>query len=136
MVHAEAFLGTIGVDQATINKIKTMLDHDAEVLDGHRPAEVVHGAFGGSWAGQDLGIQTSTAHQHVVAAIQEMVSGMSGFRANVTKFETDMVVTDDDNGAMLSNLRQIEPCMTPTDFHRNTTTDACVAPVAAAGGDA
>ena len=136
MALAEAFLGTIGVDQATINKIKAMLDESADSINGHRPGEVVGGAFGASGAGQDLDLQTSTAHRHVVEAIEEMVAGMTGFRVNVTKFETDMVVTDDDNGAMLDNLRQIESCTTPTDFRANASANVCTPATAAAGGDA
>lgn len=132
MALADAFLGAIGVDQETIDKIEKMLDENANLLHGHRPAQVAAGAFGGSWTGQDLDTQTSTAHQHVVKAIEEMVAGLKGYRVNVEKFGKDMSFTDEDAAVTLNNLNVVNACTTPPDFH---TAPSCSPTAAAAGGD-
>ena len=136
MVQADAFLGAIGVDQQTIDEIKKMLDENANELHASPPAAVAAGAFGSSSAGQDLDLQTSTAHQHVVDAIEEMVAGLKGYRVNVVKFGEDMDVTDDDAGVTINNLNNVNLCTTPTDLHTNANpATACVPTVAENGGE-
>lgn len=105
MVFVEEFLGSIGVEEQAISRIMALLDESATALDGAKPGELSPAAFGGSEKGAALGADTSLAHQHVVAAINELVAGMKGYRINVDKWRGDMAFTDEDAGDSFARLQ-------------------------------
>lgn len=136
MVFVDEFLGSIGVEQETINKIMSILEESAQELDGGKPGDVRHGAFGGSEKGVALGGDTSLAHQHVVDAMTELVAGMKGYRVNVDKWQGDMSFTDEDAGVRLQAITNTSLCTTGTNFHDTPATTSCQAPsVATTGGE-
>jgi len=92
--------------------------------------------FGGSWAGRDLDFQTMRAYEHVRTAIDELVTGLQGYGANIRKFARDMEDTDTGAGTSLTTRRQaienVEGCTTTGDFHDNP--NVCEVP-SSDGGD-
>ncbi len=120
MPLAYDFLGAIGVDRETVDKIRNILEQNRDMLHGSRPHELSESAFGGSPAGLDLGAQTATAHQHVVEAIEEMMAGLQGYATNVVKFADDITGTDEDVQALLlRGTRSAERYASSDNFHDN-----------------
>jgi hypothetical protein len=114
------FLDGIGVDRETIRRISAMLEENRDLLNGSRPSNQTQGAFGGSPAGRDLDMQTLTAHQHVVEALEEMMAGLEGYAQNVVKFGDDMLGLDADvQTALMRGTREAETYSTSGDFHDN-----------------
>ncbi len=114
------FLGSIGVDREAIGQISGMLEENRTLLEVGRPSGQTEGAFGGSFAGRDLDAQTTTAHQHVVEALEEMMAGLQGFAGNVEKFGNDLFGLDEDVQAqLLRGTREAEVYSTGDSFHDN-----------------
>ncbi|WP_460833621.1 hypothetical protein [Nocardioides hungaricus] len=130
-VEAIAFLGDLGVDRETINRIRAMLEDNRDLLDGSRPSNQTSGAFGQSAAGQDLDAQTLTARQHVVEALEEMMAGLEGYASNVGKFGDDIFGLDEDIQAQLMRgTREAETYSSSDDFRDNG-----IAPPGSSHGD-
>ena len=123
MSFLEDILTVSGLDDAEIQAIQAMLDRSADAVHGGRPHAFSAGAFGGSAAGQDLGLQTTTAHRHVVEALDELVVGLRGYRANIQKWARDMASTDSAAQATMvsiqQGIQQSQDCAASSDFHAN-----------------
>ncbi|MGB0100753.1 MAG: hypothetical protein WBP61_10785 [Nocardioides sp.] len=120
MVLALEILGGAGVDPDTIRRIGRILESNGRRLRASKPAGLPERAFGGSMNGLDLDTQTSTAYQHVVEAIEEMVAGLEGYATNVIRFGDDITGTDEEVQAQLARgTREAEAYSSTDNFHDN-----------------
>lgn len=130
-------LRELSVEEKTIREIVKILENGADDIQGGQPMGVRPTAFGGSWSGAALGHHTDVAHQHVVEAMKNMVTGLRGYEQNVRRFNDDVVFVDEDGGdratktaakvqaAPLVTIDQANACTGPGDF---TSNDRCPTP--------
>lgn len=133
MVAALDILRGVGVDEALLAKIERMLEVDSTRLSRQQPANVSAGKFGGSDAGANLDHHASTAHQHVVDALNEMVAGLQNFHIGVRDFGRFIVDADDTSQVDTTRIQQrteaARDCVGGPDF-RNPPPTTCAAPTA------
>ncbi|MEI5673448.1 MULTISPECIES: hypothetical protein [Nocardioides] len=131
MLAAVDILRGVGVDEALLAKIERMLEVDSTKLSRQQPVNASAGKFGGSGAGANLDHHASTAHQHVVEALNEMVAGLQNFHLGVRDFGRFVVDADDTAQVDTTRIQQRTDaaldCAGGTDF-RNQQPTTCAAP--------
>lgn len=127
----QGMLQGIEVDEATIKAIVTILESSIDGLE--LPLEPVRqSAFGGSTQGHTLGFHTDVAHGKVRQAMEDMVTGLTGFRQGIDTFvmgvETADVTSGEASRGLQTVLDSFAPCLAQPDV---TSNPGC----APAGGD-
>ncbi len=89
--------GTIEVDPAALEKLKSALRQAAGELESNRFEDVQldEAAFGASPSGAELGAEHRTAHAIIADTIRGVVTDLWGYRQGVEQFETGLSAADD-----------------------------------------
>lgn len=123
-------LQEINVDESTINAIVEVLEHGMNILD-MPPPPLDQSVFGGSPAGGELGHHTDIAHQHVIQAMTDMLTGLEHYRTGVKRYAAETLEVDADVTDAASRLRAeldaAAACVSQPDMRDNPV---CVAPPA------
>lgn len=122
------FLLGIEVDEATIRAIVQILETSIDGLE--LPLDAVPTAvFGGAQSASVLAHHTDLAHAKVREAMQDMVTGLTSFRAGIDTFVSGVRSADDmsaaDSTGLLNTVAAFTPCLTQPDV---TTNNSCPAP--------
>ena len=112
-------LEDLGLPPDVLAQIKKMLANSQDGLSASKPVDLDSSVFGDSWSGSALGGNTSIAHKHVVEAIQDMVTGLSGYQENVERFETRVRRADEDAHTDFSRLEADVDCTSAPDLQTN-----------------
>jgi hypothetical protein len=113
------FLDELGLPPDVLAQIKKMLATSQDGLSQSKPVDLDSSVFGDSWSGGALGGNTSIAHKHVVQAIQDMVTGLSGYQENVERFETGVRRADEDSHTDFTRIEADVNCTSTPDLHTN-----------------
>ena len=95
MGFSAASLHALGFTDELVDRIMRFLNTSATELDGSKPESVVDVAFGTSPAGADCASQANKARQHVVAAINDMVTGLHGYEQSIDGLRRRAHTVDD-----------------------------------------
>lgn len=130
-------LTTLGLPETMIKSCRDILDEHAQAIQHGRPPTVQGAVFGGSESGQTLAHHTSVAHQHVVDALENMVTGLRGYAANLDGFAKDLHERDEQAGVDLTPTRKREladntDCAAGTDY-TDQSNAVCAAPTGGEG---
>ena len=83
MAAVTGLLTELAVSAETIAGIKEILSRNIEDLEAKPMDRTAQSTFGESYWGGQLGHHTTIAERHVVEAIQDLVTGLSGYRDSV-----------------------------------------------------
>jgi hypothetical protein len=112
-------LDELGLPPDVLAQIKKMLALSQDGLSRSKPVDLDSAVFGDSWSGGALGGNTSIAHKHVVQAIQDMVTGLSGYQENVERFETGVRRADEDSHTDFTRIETDVNCTSAPDLQTN-----------------
>jgi len=112
-------LEELGLPPDVLAQINKMLATSQEGLTESKPIDLDSSVFGDCWSGGALGGNTSIAHKHVVQAIQDMVTGLSGYQENVARFEKGVRRADEDARTDFSKIEGDVDCTSTPDLHTN-----------------
>jgi len=115
----DTFLGSIGVEESVVAKIRSSLDGLADDIEGLRLGEA--GGFGGSAAGERMRSETAQASEFITAAMQDMAKVLREFGINLELWQDDMSFTDDDAGARITALQKVQDSWAGTELPGATT---------------
>ncbi len=101
---ATNLLTELAVDAQTIADIKEMLNRNIEVLEKKPMDRTPESTFGQSYWGGQLGHHTSIAERHVVEAINDLVTGLNGYRDSVEWTWRNFEDTDGGVSGSLTNI--------------------------------
>jgi hypothetical protein len=101
---AAGLLADLAVSAQTIADIKEILSRNIEDLEAKPLDRTSQSAFGQSYWGGQLGHHTSIAERHVVEAINELVTGLDGYRESVEWAYQHIEETDGGVGGSLTNI--------------------------------
>jgi hypothetical protein len=89
--------GTVKIDPAALEKLRTALVDAAELLESgkFRDLELADSAFGGRPTATELGHEHRTAHKIIADTIAGVTSDLWGYRDGVQRFEQGMMTADD-----------------------------------------
>lgn len=76
-------LRAFGFTEELVDRIMRFLSTSADDLDGSKPDSVIRTAFGGAPASVDCSGHAGKARQHVVESINDMVTGLQGYRTSI-----------------------------------------------------
>jgi hypothetical protein len=82
-VFSAGELRAFGFTDELVDRIMRFLSTSADDLDGSKPDSVVQTAFGGAPASVDCSGHAGKARQHVVESINDMVTGLQGYRTSI-----------------------------------------------------
>lgn len=99
-------LQEINVDEETIQSIVDVLETGIDVLETPLPP-LDQSVFGGSYWGGQLGHHTDIAHQHVVQAMTDMLTGLDRYRTGVQRYAEETLEVDT-NVTVAANRLQTE----------------------------
>lgn len=97
-------LTELAVSAATIAEIKEILSRNIEDLEAKPLDRTAESSFGQSYWGGQLGHHTSVAERHVVEAINDLVTGLSGYRDSVEWAWRNFEDTDGGVSGSLTNI--------------------------------
>lgn len=97
-------LTELAVSAQTIEEIKEILNRSIERIEAKPMDRTAETTFGESWWGGELGRHTSIAERHVVEAMSDLVTGLSGYRDSVEWTWRQIEGADGDTQGRLNNL--------------------------------
>jgi hypothetical protein len=97
-------LQEINVDEQTISSIVEVLETGIEILETPLPS-IDRSVFGGSYWGGELGRNTEIAHQHVVQAMTDMLTGLDRYRVGVKRYAAETLEVDGNVTAAATRLQ-------------------------------
>ena len=123
-------LRAFGFTEELVDRIMRFLSTSADDLSSSKPAAVVQTAFGGAPASIACSGHAGKARQHVVDAINDMVTGLHGYRSSLDGMKRRAVTAEDTSVTDINRLLvQAESCTAAPTVAAPTQ---CAAPV---GGD-
>lgn len=123
-------LRAFGFTEELVDRIMRFLDTSAADLSSSKPESVVQTAFGGAPASVTCSGHAGKARQHVVEAINDMVTGLHRYHSSLDGMRRRALSVDDTSEADISRLivRAEDCAAAPT----VGSPSQCVAPT---GGD-
>lgn len=109
-------LVAFGFTEELVDRIMRFLDTSALDLDGSKPDAVGQTTFGSGPASLSCATHAGKARQHVVEAINDMVTGLNGYHESIVVMKRQAYAADDNADADIQRiLVQAEACAaTPT----------------------
>ncbi len=100
--------GTLEIDPAALEKLRTALRDAAELLESgtFRDLDLAENAFGARPSATELGHEHRTAHRIIADTIMGVTKDLWGYRDGVQKFETGMATADETASADLETQRE------------------------------
>jgi len=105
-MYLDTFLGSIGVEESVIKKIRSSLDGFADDISGMRVEGEI--GFGGSPPGSRMKTHTTQTAQHITAAMQELADVLREFGINLELWQNDMSYTDDDAAVQMQAIQKVQ----------------------------
>jgi len=97
-------LRAFGFTDELVDRIMRFLDDSATDLSGSKPESVIGTAFGGAPASVTCSGHAGKARQHVVDAINDMVTGLRGYHSSLDGMRRRARAIDDSTASDIDRL--------------------------------
>jgi hypothetical protein len=103
-VFSAGDLRAFGFTEELVDRVMRFLSTSAGDLDGSKPDSVIATAFGGAPASVDCSGHAGKARHHVVDSINDMVTGLQGYRTSLDEMRRRAVDVDETSEADITRL--------------------------------
>ena len=97
-------LRAFGFTEELVDRIMRFLDNSAGDLESSKPGAVTHAAFGQAPASVTCAGHAGKARQHVVDAINDMVTGLHGYHSSLDGMRRQARDADEVSGVDINRL--------------------------------
>ena len=112
-----AAMADLGFDLAVIEDVKAALTYSEEQVGNAAKVKAVGGtSFGDLPEGLDLADDTQRARDKVAAALEDMVTGLAGYRSAIVHLVDETFAVEQDTAGAITKLQQASDCLTAPSF--------------------